>query len=174
MPMRTIIHRKPTKRMDPFSRAVMRELNSRALVGIPGDSMHPGEKGEAPISNAVLGYLFEHGQPEKNLPERPHLVPGVESIRDQAAERLLKAAKAAFLGDLDAPEKALHAVGLMAVAAVQQQITDGAFAPLAERTIKARLRRGRTGTKPLIDTGAYRRSFTYTIRRGNAALPDNS
>lgn len=174
MAMKTTIHRKPTTRMDPFSRAVMRELNKRVLVGIPADSVHPGEKGEAPISNAVLGYLFEHGQPEKNLPARPHLVPGVESIREQAAALLEKAARAALLGDLAAPERALNAAGLLAVSAVQQQITDGNFAPLAERTIKARLRRGRTGTKPLIDTGAYRRSFTYTIRSGNAGSPDNS
>lgn len=153
--------------LDPFSRAVLRELRKRVAIGIPGDSMHAAEKGEAPISNAVLGYLFEHGQPEKNLPARAHLVPGVESIREQAADRLLKAAKAAFLGDLEAPEKALHAIGLMGVAAVQQQITDGAFAPLAERTVKARIRRGRTGTKPLIDTGAYRRSFTYTVMSHN-------
>ncbi|MGU3543658.1 hypothetical protein [Methylobacterium sp. A52T] len=153
--------------LDPFARAVLRELNKRVAIGIPASSKHPAEKGEAPISNAVLGYLFEHGQPEKNLPARAHLVPGVESIREQAADRLLKAAKAAFLGDLDAPEKALHAIGLMGVAAVQQQITDGAFAPLAERTVKARIRRGRTGTKPLIDTGAYRRSFTYTVMSRN-------
>lgn len=153
--------------LDPFARAVLRELRKRVAIGIPGDSMHAAEKGEAPISNAVLGYLFEHGQPEKNLPARSHLVPGVESIREQAADRLLKAAKAAFMGDLDAPEKALHAIGLMGVAAVQQQITDGTFAPLAERTVKARIRRGRTGTKPLIDTGAYRRSFTYTVMSHN-------
>lgn len=167
MAMRTTIHRKPTTTRSPFERAVMRELRKRVAIGIPAESMHPGEKGEAPISNAVLGYLFEHGQPEKNLPARPHLVPGIESIREQAVERLKKAAAAAFHGDLDAPEKALNAIGLIGVAAVQQQITDGTFAPLSERTIKARLRRGRTGTKPLIDTGAYRRSFTYTVTRGN-------
>jgi hypothetical protein len=65
---------------------------------------------------------------------------------------------------LSAPERALHKVGLIGTSAVQAKITDGAFAPLAERNIKGRLRRGRTGTKPLIDTGAYRRSFTYTIQ----------
>ncbi|MGD6262621.1 hypothetical protein VWP49_23830, partial [Xanthomonas citri pv. citri] len=133
----------------------------------PGDSMHAAEKGEAPISNAVLGYLFEGGQPEKNLPARPHLVPGIESIREQAVARLRKAAEQAFHGDLDAPEKALHAIGILGVNAVQAQITDGAFAPLAERTIKARIRRGRTGTKPLIDTGQYRRSFQYVVTRRN-------
>lgn len=161
------VTRTPGK-VSPFSRAILRELSKRVVVGIPADSVHQGEDGEAPISNAVLGYLFEHGQPEKNLPARPHLVPGIESIREQAAARLKKAAQAAFLGDLAAPENALNAIGLIGVGAVQEQITDGTFAPLAERTIKARIRRGRTGTKPLINTGSYRRSFTYTITRGNA------
>jgi hypothetical protein len=158
---------KKTGPLDPFARAVLRELSKRVAIGIPGDSMHPAEKGETPISNAVLGYLFEGGQPEKNLPARPHLVPGIESIREQAVTRLRKAAEQAFHGDLDAPEKALHAIGLMGVSAVQAQITEGAFAPLAERTVKARIRRGRTGTKPLIDTGAYRRSFTYVVTARN-------
>lgn len=158
---------KKTGPLDPFARAVLRELSKRVAIGIPGDSMHAAEKGEAPISNAVLGYLFEGGQPEKNLAARPHLVPGIESIREQAVARLRKAAEQAFHGDLDAPEKALHAIGILGVNAVQAQITDGAFAPLAERTIKARIRRGRTGTKPLIDTGQYRRSFQYVITRRN-------
>lgn len=156
-----------SSQLDPFGRAVMRELEKRVVIGIPGDSMHPAEKGEAPISNAALGYLFEHGQPENNLPARAHLVPGVERIAEEAAARLKVAATKALTGDLDAPEKALHAIGLLGVSAVQQEITDGTFAPLAERTIKARLYRGRTGTKPLIDTGAYRRSFTYVVTNRN-------
>ena len=156
-----------TSKLDPFGRAVMRELEKRVAIGIPGDSMHPAEKGEAPINNAVLGYRFEHGDPETNLPARPHLVPGVEAIREEAVERLKMAAAKALAGDLDAPEKALHAIGLLGVSAVQQQITEGAFAPLTERTIKGRLRRGRTGTKPLLDTGQYRRSFQYTITSRN-------
>lgn len=163
MPMKTRIHKKPTTKLDPFSRELMRALQKVVLIGIPGESMHPGEKGEEPISNAVLGYLFEYGQPEMNLPARPHLVPGIESIRDAAVKVLANGATAAIKGDLSAVDRALNKVGLMGVSAVQAKITEGDFAPLAERTIKGRLRRGRTGTKPLIDTGAYRRAFTYTI-----------
>lgn len=158
---------KKTGPLDPFAQALVRELGKRVVIGIPGDSMHAAEKGEAPISNAVLGYRFEHGDPETNLPARPHLVPGVESIRDQAHARYQAGLKAAFLGDLAAPEKALHAIGILAVNAVQAQITEGAFAPLAERTIRGRLRRGRTGTKPLLDTGQYRRSFQYVVTSRN-------
>ena len=157
---------KPGK-LDPFARAVLRELNKRVAIGIPGDSMHTAEPGEKPISNAVIGYLSEGGAPDQNIPQRPHLVPGVESIREQAAARLKKAAEQAFLGDLEAPEKALHAIGLLGVAAVQREITDGTFAPLSERTLEARRARGRTGEKPLIDTSQYRRSIQYVVLRRN-------
>jgi hypothetical protein len=154
-------------KLDPFARAVLRELNKRVAIGIPGDSMHPAEAGEKPISNAVIGYLSEFGAPDQNIPQRAHLVPGVESIREQAAARLKKAAEAAFLGDLEAPEKALHAIGLLGVGAVQREITDGTLAPLSERTLEARRARGRTGEKPLIDTGQYRRAIQYVILRRN-------
>ena len=164
MPMRTRIHKKPTKTLDPFSREFLRAVEKRVLIGIPAESMHPGEKGEEPINNAVLGYLFEYGAPERNLPARPHLIPGVEAIRDAAVRVLEGGLQAALKGDLSAPERALHKVGLMGQTSVQRIIADGNLAPLAERTIKARLRRGRKGTKPLYDTGAYLRSFTYTIQ----------
>ncbi|MCJ2072087.1 hypothetical protein MKK75_25360 [Methylobacterium sp. J-030] len=80
-----------------------------------------------------------------------------------AAERLKKGAIAAFSGDLSAPVKALNEVGLIGVAAVQERMTYGTFAPLSERTLAARRARGRTGEKPLIDTAQMRRVVTYSI-----------
>ncbi|MCJ2023101.1 hypothetical protein, partial [Methylobacterium sp. J-067] len=133
-------------------------------IGIPAESMHPGEKGEKPINNAALGYLFEYGQPEKNLPARPHLFPGVEGICDAPAVMLAAGVRKECKGDFSAPEQALHKVGISGTSAVQAKITECDLAPLSPRTIKGRLRRGRTGTKPLFDTGAYRRAFTYTIQ----------
>ncbi|MCJ2025108.1 hypothetical protein, partial [Methylobacterium sp. J-067] len=119
-------------------------------IGIPAESMHPGEKGEKPINNAALGYLFEYGQPEKNLPARPHLFPGVESICDAAAQILAAGVRQALQGDFSAPERALHKVGIIGTSAVQAKITEGDFAPLSPRTIKGRLR--------------CDRAFTYTIQ----------
>lgn len=166
MGIRSKLTTKPGK-LDPFSKAVLRELGKRVAIGLPGDSMHPGEPGEPSISNATLGYILEHGAPDRNVPARAHLVPGVEKIEGEAAERLKKAAAAAFAGDLDAPEKALHAIGIMGVNAVRAEITDGTFAPLSERTLEARRARGRTGEKPLLDTAQYRNAVTYGIVRGN-------
>ncbi|MCJ2023928.1 hypothetical protein [Methylobacterium sp. J-067] len=164
MPIRTRVHSKPKTKLDPLSRDFLRAVEKWVLIGISAESMHPGEKGEASINNAALGYLFEYGQPEMNLPARPHLIPGVDSIRDAAVQILAAGVRQALQGDLSAPERALNKVGIIGTSAVQAKIIEGDFAPLSPRTIKGRLRRGRTGTKPLIDTGAYRRAFTYTIQ----------
>ncbi len=147
----------------------------RVLIGIPAQNSHrepeAGEK-SAP-SNAQIAYWAEYGAPEANIPERPFLGPGMEASEDMIVTELSRAmTKAITLAMIDgdvtggkaAITEGLNRVGLKATANVQRQITDGTFAPLAARTIKARLRRGRTGDKPLIDTGQLRRSVTYVIR----------
>lgn len=172
MGIRSKIHRKPSTRLDPLSRAVIRELEKRVVVGLPGDSMHPGEEGEPEFSNATLGYILENGAPDRNIPARAHLVPAIQGIEKQAAELLKKGAAAALAGDLDGPEKALHKVGLIGVNAVRAEITDGTFAPLSERTLEARRARGRTGEKPLLDTAQYRSAVTYGIIPRNIVSGD--
>lgn len=49
------------------------------------------------------------------------------------------------------------------MAAVRNQITEGSFAPLAERIPAARNARGRTSEKPPIDTSQMRNMLTYVI-----------
>jgi hypothetical protein len=168
MPITSKLTIKPGK-LSPFAREVMRELEKRVAIGFPADgpSRQPESGEEAPPSNAVIAYLQETGAPDQNLPARPFLVPGVESIKAEAAARLKKAAAAALAGDLSAPEKALHAIGLQGVSAVRQQITEGTFAPLAERTLQARKARGRTSEKPLIDSSQMRNAVTYVITKRN-------
>ncbi|MCJ2126794.1 hypothetical protein MKL11_30530 [Methylobacterium sp. J-077] len=135
------------------------------MVGIPGGSQRSAEPGQPnPPDNATLGYLNEFGVPEKNIPARPFLLPGVESVKEAVAARLKKAIPLAMAGDRGAVDATLNAVGLIAVDAVQQKLLDGPFPPLSPRTLKARKARGRTGEKPLIDKGLLRRSITYSIR----------
>jgi hypothetical protein len=145
-------------------------VKSRVLVGIPdtGAERQPedGEEGTPP-SNALIGYLMETGAPDQNLPARPTLVPGIEKAQEKITYHLGSAALAAVLGDSSGVEAGLMKAGMVAVSSVQAEITDGTFAPLSQRTIQARLRRGRTSTKPLVDSGQYRRAVTYVIvRRG--------
>ena len=61
-----------------------------------------------------------------------------------------------------------HAAGLIAQNSVRRTLTTAAYRPLSERTLAERRARGRTGTKPLIDTGQYRNSITYVVRDGKS------
>lgn len=153
-------------RMPGFQKAIRELTRQDVLVGIPQENADrkadPDETG--PISNAAIGYIMENGAPEKNIPPRPWLNPGVDSAKTEIAARFMKTAEAALDGKIDAVEKGLNGAGLIAQNAVRKKITDGPFQPLAETTLASRRRRGRTGEKPLIDTGQFRRAVTYVLR----------
>ncbi len=129
------------------------------LVGIPS-----GEQRDDGPTNAEIGYQNEFGSPANNIPARPHLIPGVAAVQDKAVARLTQAASAAATGRMSDAERHLHAAGLIAQNSVRRTLTTAAYRPLSERTLAERRARGRTGTKPLIDTGQYRNSITYVVR----------
>jgi phage gpG-like protein len=146
----------------------MRELAAtKVMVGVPEDKNERtgGEPGQ-PVNNAALGFIHEFGAPEANIPARPFLIPGLRKSRDQWLPRMREAAKAAMEGKPASVTANLSAAGTTAQSAVRAFITAGqGFAPLAAATLAARRRKGRTGTKPLIDTGQLRRAITYVLRR---------
>lgn len=129
------------------------------LVGVPA-----GEQRDDGPTNAEIGYQNEFGSPANNIPARPHLMPGVAAVQDKAAARLTQAASAAAAGRMSDAERHLHAAGLIAQNSVRRTLTTAAYRPLSERTLAERRARGRTGTRPLIDTGQYRNAITYVVR----------
>jgi hypothetical protein len=131
------------------------------LVGIPSGS---GRADNGP-DNAALGYVHEFGSPAKNIPPRPFLIPGVNSVRDKAVKLLQRAAELQLDNKPGPAMQALQAVGQVAADAVKAKIVSGPFAPLKPATIAARRRRGNLGTKPLIDTTQLLKSITYVIRK---------
>ena len=153
--------------MAAFERAVRDLVKNQVLVGIPAeDAARTPEPGEpSPIDNATIGYINEFGAPERNIPARPHLLPGIEKVQSAISNQLRKAGEAALSGADGGVDRGLNAAGLIAQNSVRATVTEGGFTPLSERTLKARKARGRTGDKPLIDTGQYRRALTYVIRR---------
>jgi hypothetical protein len=154
---------KITKDRVPAMLKAIKDLTSlEVLVGIPDAN---AGRDEGAISNAEIGYLMETGSPAQNIPERPFLVPGVESIRDKIAKRMRAGAEAALAGRNADVEGTLTSVGLTAENAVKTKITDGPFAPLSPKTLAKRRARGRTGEKPLIDTGQLRRAVTHVVRK---------
>jgi len=135
------------------------------LVGIPEGK---SEREDADISNAAIGYINENGSPAQNIPARPHLVPGVRKAQSETLLLLKSAAQSILTGDSAAANRSLEQAGTLAANSVKSFITNAEFVPLAPATIRNRLSRGRTGDKPLIDTGQYRRSITHVVRDKDA------
>jgi hypothetical protein len=164
--------------------AIKRLANTTVMVGIPSDDEQPhnSDKGIAgpskrtdtdEVNNADLGYIHETGSPANHLPPRPWLRPGVVSSRNDWERYMRQAGKAAFQGELQVMDKALHAAGLKAVSAIKKRITDHIAPELADATIAARLRKNpapagavisASDFTPLIDTSQFYNSISYVIR----------
>lgn len=141
--------------------------NNRVMVGIPQEK---DSRREAGLGNAEIGYIMENGAPEVNIPARPHLKPGVRDVKERIADLLKQAGRLALEGRPDAVMRAYNAVGLTAQSAIKARVRAGIPPPLAESTLAARRRRGRTGTKPLIDTGQYLAAITYVIQTVSSGI----
>ena len=137
-------------------------------VGIPSSNNEPKQEPGEPkrtIGNAALGYLHDNGVPERNIPARPSLKPGIKKAQDKIASIFRKAAQNAIAGNVAAVEKGLSAAGMVARDSVKNFIRAGIPPALKEATLAARRRRGRTGTTPLIDTAQLLNSYTYVVRK---------
>lgn len=134
------------------------------MVGIPAERAGRESEDDSPITNAEIGWVMEMGSPEQNIPPRPHLEPGIRAGKESIVKYLRMAAELALKGAPERMMRALHAAGMAGATAVKNKIDVGPFMPLAPRTLAERRRRGRTGIKPLIDTGQYRNAITYVVR----------
>lgn len=152
-----------------LARGLQALTGQQVMVGIPAADAErradPETGKRPPINNAGIGYIMEHGAPDAGIPARPHMESGIADVQPRIETALRDAALAAMKGDAAAVTRSLNAAGLIAQAGIRRKITTGPFQPLAESTLAARRRRGRSGEKPLIDTGQYRNSITYVIRK---------
>jgi hypothetical protein len=136
---------------------------TRVMVGVPAEkgSRTDGE----PINNAALAYIHNNGAPEAGIPAREFMRSGIDAKKAEITAGLEKTGQAALDGKPEAVDRGFHRVGLIGQAALRAKITEGPFTPLKEATIEARRRRGRTGTKPLLDRGELRNALSYVIRK---------
>jgi len=139
--------------------AVSELSQAEVLVGVP----HGETRSDSDMTNAQIGYLLETGSPGMNLPDRPHLVPGVEEVQDIISDKLSKAVDAALAGNEQKMYFYLESAGMKATMNVKRVINQGDFAALAPLTLKRRKARGRKSEKPLVDSAQYRNSHTYII-----------
>ena len=172
----------------PELQAALKALaRDEVLVGIPEDKTERPPDGEGkpdPATNAALAYIHDNGAPEANIPARPFMIPGIEKVQDKNVAVLVAMAQYALQG---APatkiREGFERIGLQTQLSIQRTIQDGIPPPLADRTLKARAKKGRKGAKeelerrgqgyaagidlarPLIDTGEMLKKISYVVRR---------
>lgn len=157
-----------TKALDDILRALSEK---HVMVGIPAET---ADRDDSPINNAAIGYILETGAPERNLPARPFLRPGVASAAGDVAKvaRTTLGRALAFgrpRAETDRTiQRGLEQIGIVATNAVKRLIDAGDFAPLAPSTLYRRQHRKdapRSGDKPMVDTGQLRNAVTYVVRK---------
>lgn len=131
------------------------------LIGIPDSAP---DRRDGPISNAQIGYIQETGSPTNNIPARPFLVPGVQDVQAECADRLGNAAGAALDGSAEGANRQLTSAGLIAENSVKRKINSNIQPKLADSTLEARRRRGVTRENTLVDTAGMRNSVTSLVR----------
>lgn len=178
-----------TDNMAQVMRSVNALVNRDVMVGIPAGP--PREDGE-PITNAELGYVHEFGSPVNNVPARPSLIPGVKAVQPEISDQLRAAAVAALNNDTAQVDVRLNRAGLIAVNSVKARISGNIAPALSPETIANRHKSRKTksmrknekayldlvagGSTPedaqsaagivaLINSGEFRNSFTYVIRK---------
>ncbi|WP_069705200.1 hypothetical protein [Burkholderia seminalis] len=151
-------------RLDAVLKSIAGLVKQEVLVGVPDSTAGRKNDGE-PLSNAEIGYIQETGSPANNIPARPHLVPGVQDARPKFEPQLQKGVEAALDGDLEQVQRRLNMAGIAAQNSVRAKVNSNIAPELAESTLEARRRRGVTRENTLVDTGQYRNSITYVIRK---------
>lgn len=130
------------------------------LVGIP---QARNQRRGQPIGNAALLYVQTHGSPARNIPARPVIEPAIaaDGNREQISGELAEAAKAHLEGSPEQTDLHLRRAGMAGRNASVNWFTDARnnWAPNRPSTI-----RRKKSDRPLIDTGALRRSLTYVVR----------
>ena len=169
-------------RLEEILEATTKLAKRQVLIGVP--DINAGRDDTSEVSNAAIAYWMEFGVPEKNIPARPSIIPGVQSMEQQNINRLRKAGEGALDRQPEKTEAQFEAIGLENVSAVRMKIRSGPFVPLAPSTIAARARSDMskldelykhdtiasdqhaalTGVQPLIDTAKFLQSINYVIR----------
>lgn len=148
--------------------------STRVLVGIPAEKA--AREDGTPINNAQLAYIHDKGAPEANIPARPFMEPGIESVQPKIEDRLHKTAVAASEGRVEAALRGFAQAGMIAASGIKAKIVAGPFVPLKPATIEARRRRSKgskyrrkavtaADVRPLNDTGQMRNAVNYVVKK---------
>ncbi len=157
------------KNFDSLLKTLKYTQDNYILVGIPQKSSSR-EKLKAStksnkVTNAELMYIHTNGSPANNIPARPVIEPAIEDNKEQIAKYLHKAFEAMCEGNEDVADRELHKAGTKAYKACRAWFVNpkNGWKPNSPAVIAAKLKKGSTDPKPLIDTGDLRKSITYVL-----------
>lgn len=159
------------------------------LVGFPEETTGREASEDEPegITNAALGYIHDNGEPERNIPARPFMIPAMQEVEGRVTEALTQTARRVLLArgkrKVDVAVY-FERIGSIVELAIKNKINEGIPPPLSDATLRARAARGRMGAmwelawraagappgvdglaKPLVDTAQMRNSVRYVVRR---------
>lgn len=126
------------------------------------------DKYEDGVLVAMVGAVHEYGgiiQTKKstlNIPARPFMNPTIAKNKEKWKQQLREAYRLAINGKIK-PDDILPMLGINVCADIREMIRQVDSPPLADSTIKSRARRGKSGKKPLIDTGRLINSIKYKV-----------
>lgn len=109
-----------------------------------------------------VGYvasIHEYGNPARNLPARPFMMPTVDRKQSEWTDTLIRTLQR----DKDMPlSEAMEIIGNISSSDVAQTIKDITSPPLARSTVAQKEKKGSTD-KPLIDTALLWQSLSYKV-----------
>src|SRR5689334_14381107 len=143
-----------------FEKAIELLQRKQVLVGVPEAKSRRGGK----VNNATLARIHDKGSPSQNIPARPFMEPGIKSVQARMEQKLLTVGQSVLEGDTVKAEQGLEGVGLIAQNGLRAMVNSNIQPTLTPATLAARRRRGRTGTRTLVDRGEMRNSLTYVVR----------
>lgn len=143
-------------------KALKRISQEEVLVGIPEDK---SKRKQGEVGNATLGAVHDKGSPANNIPPRPFMDPGIQSVKKEIDNQYKNAALRIMSSGSVNIKSYLIAIGLIAQKGIRNFITAGEFTPLKPETIKRREQKGIKSTKPLTVTGQLRNAINFVLRR---------
>lgn len=147
-------------------KAVNYTEDNYVLVGIPQKTTsRPKDEPGVGITNAELLFIHTNGSPVNNIPARPVIEPAIENDSERISKMLSNAFDALCEGNKETCERIMQQVGIRAQKVSREWFTNPAngWPPNSPGVIAAKLKKGSTSPKPLIDTDELRKSITYVI-----------
>lgn len=154
----------------PMIQAQLRLANkSRAAVGFPGEAPSSRASHGNGMTNVQVAIANEVGSApgvRPVVPSRPFVKQSFAGANKEPFVRNMRKLLTMISQGNMSTKIALERVGRMGQSLVQEEITNGQFAPNAEFT-----KRKKGSSKPLIDTGKMRSSVTYKVRMRGTVGP---